>query len=143
IAGRDPGDDVLALADELPGIDVLGFVDDLDALLAESSAAVVPVWKGAGIKMKTLTLMGSGLPVASTTVGLEGIAAVDGEHARIADDPVALATAVGDLVANRERAEQLGRTGRELILTGHTWDGVIGQIEAVLGRVQRRPQLAP
>ncbi|MBO9532625.1 MAG: glycosyltransferase [Solirubrobacteraceae bacterium] len=138
IAGRDPGDEVLELARELPGVDVLGFVDDLDALMAESAAAVVPVWKGAGIKMKTLVLMGSGLPVAATPIGLEGIEAVDGEHVRIADDPVALATAVGDLVANRERSEQLGLAGRELILAGHTWDGVIGQVESVLRGVERR-----
>lgn len=134
VVGRDPGDEVLALAAELPGVDVLGFVEDLDAVLADSAAAVVPVWKGAGIKMKTLVLMGSGLPVASTAVGMEGIAAVNGEHARLADDPVALATAVGDLVADRERAEKLGTAGRELILAEHTWDGVIDQVEAVAER---------
>lgn len=142
VVGRDPGDEVLGLARELPGVDVLGFVEDLDGLLAQASAAVVPVWKGAGIKMKTLVLMGSGLPVAATPLALEGIAAVDGRHARIAEDPVALATAVGDLVANRERAAELGVAGRELILAGHTWDGVIGQIEAVLARVARRRLLA-
>ncbi len=143
VVGRDPGEEVLQLARELPGVDVLGFVDDLDALLASCSAAVVPVWKGAGIKMKTLVLMGSGLPVASTGVGLEGIAAVDRTHARIADEPVALATAVGDLVADRERSAELGLAGRQLILDEHTWDGVIDQIEAVLTRVQRRPLLGP
>lgn len=143
VVGRDPGDEVLQLAQELPGVDVLGFVDDLDALLATCSAAVVPVWKGAGIKMKTLVLMGSGLPVASTSVGLEGIAAVDRTHARVADDPVALATAVGDLVADRERSAELGLAGRQLILDEHTWDGVIDQVESVLGRVGRRKLLAP
>ncbi|MDQ8043354.1 MAG: glycosyltransferase [Patulibacter sp.] len=137
VVGREPGDEVLALAAELPGVDVLGFVDDLDALLADAAAAVVPVWKGAGIKMRTLVMMGGGLPVASTTVGMEGIAAVDGEHARLSDDPAGLATAVGDLVADRERAAALGLRGRQLILDHHTWDGVIGQIEAVLGRVAR------
>ncbi|MFT4035842.1 MAG: glycosyltransferase [Patulibacter sp.] len=137
IAGRDPGEELRALAAELPGVEVLGFVDDLDALLAGAAAAVVPVWKGAGIKMKTLVLMGSGLPVASTSVGLEGIAAADGAQTRIADDPVALATAVGDLVADRELGERIGLAGRELILGEHTWDGVIGQVEAVLDRVAR------
>jgi glycosyltransferase involved in cell wall biosynthesis len=135
VVGRKPSDEVLRLAAALPGVQVLGFVDDLDALLARAAAAVVPVWKGAGIKMQTLTLMGAGLPVATTPVGAEGIAAIDGEHARIADEPAALATAVGDLVANREQAAALGLRGRQLILDAHTWDGVIGQIETVLTRV--------
>ena len=144
VVGREPGDEVSALASELPGVEVLGFVDDLDAMLASAAAAVVPVWKGAGIKMKTLVMMGAGLPVASTSVGLEGIAAVDGVHARLADDPVALAAAVRDLVERRTEGEALGLAGRQLILDHHTWDGVVGQIEAVLTRVARpRPGVAP
>lgn len=138
VVGRDPGDEVRKLAEELPGVDVLGFVEDLDQVLATSAAAVVPVWKGAGIKMKTLVLMGAGLPVASTAVGMEGIAAEDGVDARLADDPVALATAIGDLVADRERGAALGLRGRDRILNEHTWDGVIDQVEAVLHRVERR-----
>jgi glycosyltransferase involved in cell wall biosynthesis len=138
IVGRDPGGEVLQLAKELPGVDVLGFVEDLDGLLATASAAVVPVWKGAGIKMKTLVLMGSGLPVASTSVGMEGIDAADGAQARLSEDPAGLATALGDLVANREGAQAMGLKGRQLILDAHTWDGVIGQIETVLERVRRR-----
>ena len=138
IIGREPGAEVLQLAEELPGVDVLGFVEDLDAVIARSAAAVVPVWKGAGIKMKTLVLMGAGLPVASTAVGMEGIAAQDGVDARLADDPAALAAKLGDLVADREGAAALGLRGRERILAEHTWDGVIGQIEAVAERVARR-----
>ncbi len=137
VVGRNPGDELLALAAELPGVDVLGFVEDLDGLLASASAAVVPVWKGAGIKMKTLVLMGAGLPVATTTVGIEGIDAVDGVHARLSDEPAGLAAAIGDLVANRERGAELGLAGRQLILDHHTWDGVIPQVEAVLERVAR------
>ncbi|MBJ7470514.1 MAG: glycosyltransferase [Solirubrobacteraceae bacterium] len=137
IVGREPGEEVLALANELPGVDILGFVEDLDGLLASAAAAVVPVWKGAGIKMKTLVLMGAGLPVASTSVGMEGIAAQDGVDARLADDPVELATAVGDLITDREAGAALGLRGRERILAEHTWDGVIDQVEAVLQRVAR------
>ncbi len=137
IVGRDPGAEVLALADELPGVDVLGFVEDLDGVLASASAAVVPVWKGAGIKMKTLVLMGAGLPVASTSVGMEGIAAQDGVDARLSDDPAGLATALGELLDDREGAAALGLAGRQRILSEHTWDGVIGQVEAVLQRVAR------
>jgi glycosyltransferase involved in cell wall biosynthesis len=138
IAGRHPGGELQALAAGLPGVDVLGFVPDLAPLLASSAAAVVPVWQGAGIKMKSLVLMGAGLPVASTAIGLEGIHADDGVHARIANDPAGLAVAIADLVADRGRAAALGLAGRQLALDGHTWDGVIPQIEAVLQRVARR-----
>lgn len=137
VAGREPGAEILRLAEELPGVDVLGFVDDLDQLLGSAAAAVVPVWHGAGIKMKTLVLMGSGLPVAATSVGMEGISFEDGVDARVGDDPIQLAAAVSELLDDRQRATSIGQAGHARIVEDHTWDGVISQIEDVLERVQR------
>ncbi len=86
VAGRDPPADVQALAD-LTGVRVLGFVEDISAILARSAVGVVPLWAGAGIKMKTLTMMAAGLPVVGTDVGFEGIAVQDGVDAIVAEDP--------------------------------------------------------
>jgi hypothetical protein len=58
---------------EIPFVDNWGYVEDLSEALSGVTAAVVPVWEGAGIKMKTLTLLSFGVPVASTECGAEGI----------------------------------------------------------------------
>ena len=71
------------------GLDVAGFVDDLRPVLARARAGVVPLWSGAGVKLKTLTMLAHSVPVFSTAVGAEGLprsAAV-----RLADTPEALA----------------------------------------------------
>ncbi|MDG4765962.1 glycosyltransferase [Solwaraspora sp. WMMD406] len=75
-----------------PGIEVLGYVDDLRPVLAPARAAVVPVWSGAGVKLKTLTLLAHGLPVFSTPVGAEGIPPT--EAVRLARTPAEIAKAV-------------------------------------------------
>lgn len=54
-------------------VEYLGFVADLRSAFTGVACAVVPVWAGAGVKLKTLTFMGYGLPVISTPVGMEGI----------------------------------------------------------------------
>jgi len=59
--------------DATPGCAVLGYVDDIAAELAACEAAVVPLWEGAGMKMKTLTLMAHGVPVFGTGPAFEGI----------------------------------------------------------------------
>jgi hypothetical protein len=58
---------------EIPFVDNWGYVEDLSEALSGVTAAVVPVWEGAGIKMQTLTLLSFGVPVASTECGAEGI----------------------------------------------------------------------
>jgi glycosyltransferase involved in cell wall biosynthesis len=56
-----------------PYVDYRGYVDHLADACAGVAAAVVPVWAGAGVKLKTLTLMSLGVPVIATPVALEGI----------------------------------------------------------------------
>ena len=56
-----------------PYVDYRGYVEQLADACAGVAAAVVPVWAGAGVKLKTLTLMSLGVPVIATPVALEGI----------------------------------------------------------------------
>ncbi|MFC0533234.1 glycosyltransferase family 4 protein [Phytohabitans kaempferiae] len=55
------------------GVRVLGYVDDLRPVLAGARAGIVPLWSGAGVKLKTLTLLAHSVPVFSTPVGVEGV----------------------------------------------------------------------
>ncbi|MGX5772897.1 glycosyltransferase [Microbacterium trichothecenolyticum] len=56
-----------------PFVDFVGFADDLAAAFDGTSIAVVPVWHGAGVKLKTLSLMSLGIPVVASDVAMEGI----------------------------------------------------------------------
>nr|MDT0656913.1 glycosyltransferase family 4 protein [Micromonospora sp. DSM 115978] len=76
------------------GVRPLGFVDDLGPVLATARAGVVPLWSGAGVKLKTVTLLAHSVPVFSTAVGAEGVPATTA--VRIADTPTGLA---GEILA--------------------------------------------
>jgi glycosyltransferase involved in cell wall biosynthesis len=58
---------------EFPYVDYRGYVDELADACHGVAFGVVPVWAGAGVKLKTLTLMGLGVPIVATPVALEGI----------------------------------------------------------------------
>lgn len=133
VVGRDPSPAVQALTD-LPGVEILGFVDDLDALLATCRAAVAPVWEGAGIKMKTLTLMGAGLPVAGTTVAFEGIAVRDDQDGLVADDEERLAAALARVLDTPAEAARIGLAAHETIVRDHTWRSVVARYDDALAR---------
>jgi glycosyltransferase involved in cell wall biosynthesis len=76
-----------------PNIRVHGFVEDLATLYAAADVGVVPVRAGGGTRIKVLEAFAHGVPVVTTSLGAEGIDAVDGEHLLVADDAEAFAQA--------------------------------------------------
>ncbi len=75
-------------------IELRGFVADIHAPLAEAAVFVCPILTGSGVRVKLLEAFASGIPVVSTRIGAEGLAAKDGEFCRLADDPAAFARCV-------------------------------------------------
>lgn len=72
IVGANPGKEVLALHDEETVI-VTGFVEDPTYYFTKAKYGIVPLLRGAGIKVKTLEMLEAGLKVISTPIGAEGI----------------------------------------------------------------------
>jgi glycosyltransferase involved in cell wall biosynthesis len=114
---------------ELPGVSYLGRVDDVGAAYARAHAAVVPLRAGAGSRLKVVEALAQGVPLVSTTLGVEGYDLVDGEHALIADDPDTLverfALLDASLRGDRHLAGSLVAAGYEFA-RGYFWP-VIGE----------------
>jgi glycosyltransferase involved in cell wall biosynthesis len=113
VAGRASGkvladvhDDNVTVAGELPS--VLPY-------LTNASVAVVPLRFESGTRFKILEAGACRVPVVSTTLGAEGIPAVDGKDILIADTPEDFAMAVVAVIRDRRRAESLGQNLRELV----------------------------
>lgn len=51
-----------------------GFVPDLTAMLASAKIFVAPLLSGAGVKIKSITAMAAGLPLLTTSCGVDGLA---------------------------------------------------------------------
>jgi polysaccharide biosynthesis protein PslH len=98
--GKAPDARLRAAARRRPDLLVTGGVPDVRPYLARAALYVVPMRMGSGVRLKVLEAMAAGVPIVSTRVGLEGIAAEDGEHALVADAPTAFAAAVLRLLAD-------------------------------------------
>ena len=82
LVGRRPHG---AVAGDLPaGVTDFGFVDDVDAVLAECRALAAPVTIGPGVRVKLLEAAARGLPVVATPAAIGSIEASVGVTA--ADD---------------------------------------------------------
>ena len=74
IAGSNPPKEVLQLAND-SDIIVRGFVseDELERLYLSCRIAVIPLRYGAGVKGKTVEAMQFGMPLVTTSFGVEGL----------------------------------------------------------------------
>ncbi len=85
-------------------IELKGFVEDVREPLARYAVFICPILSGSGVRVKLLEAFASGIPVVSTRLGAEGLAANDGEICALADDPDEFASHVVDLLQNPEKA---------------------------------------
>jgi glycosyltransferase involved in cell wall biosynthesis len=94
---------------QVEGVTMTGHVDDMAGELSRCDVAAVPIRFGSGTRVKILEAFAHRIPVVSTTLGAEGLEAVDGEHLLLADDPTSFARAcerlLGDVVLRKRVAE--------------------------------------
>jgi glycosyltransferase involved in cell wall biosynthesis len=131
LVGRNPPRWLLDPKNVPPGVEVVGEVPDVRPFLERSAVSIVPLRAGGGSRLKILEAFAHGRPVVSTTVGAEGLTAVNGRDLLLADEPVAFAEAIARLLADAARRRELAAAGRRLVEAEYGWQR-IAEIQAKL-----------
>jgi GT2 family glycosyltransferase/glycosyltransferase involved in cell wall biosynthesis len=114
VAGSDPPP-AHAWPDFAGALRMIGYVDDVREPLGRYAVFVCPILTGSGVRVKLLEAYAAGIPVVSTRVGAEGLAANDGEFCALADAPAGFAERVLALFEDpRAAAEMAARARREV-----------------------------
>lgn len=111
---------------ERHGVELTGYVADVRPFMREAACHIVPLRAGGGTRLKILNSWAMGKPVVSTSLGCEGLAAIDGENILIRDDPKDFARAILTVLEDGEVRCRLGQRGRETVERLYSWD-VIGR----------------
>jgi polysaccharide biosynthesis protein PslH len=107
LAGANPPRDLTASPPA--NVKVPGFVPDPTELFANSQMAVLPLFEGAGVKIKVLESLAAGLPVLTTEIGAEGIDATMADGLEVLPARVdSFLHRIGELLLDRARLAQLG-----------------------------------
>ncbi len=128
-------DQMLGHLSETPGLTILSDVPHPRQFFEQIDALVYPLTIGSGMKVKLLETMAYGIPVVSTSEGLEGIAAEPGVQAYRAEDDEALSEYAIELLCDQERRLQMGRAGRELVEARYAPAATGAQVEAIYREV--------
>ena len=138
IAGKNPPADFAQMQKNNPStIKVTGYVPDLTPYFESSAMLVVPVRAGGGIRVRILEAFARGMPVITTTVGLEGIEAQPGIDVLVEDDEASFANSTIDLINNELKQEQLAKNGRKLVETRYDWQIILNALDQVYDSINK------
>src|SRR6185369_13677698 len=96
IVGSFPTQPVKNLARD--GVEVIGFVPDVKPYLDSSYVSIAPLRFGGGMKGKIGEAMAHGLPVVTTSIGIEGFGLTPSTNVLVGDTPRDFASLTCDLL---------------------------------------------
>ena len=130
VLGGNPDNEVRKL--ENSAVIITGYVDDIRPYFEDALCLVVPLFGGAGIKIKVLEGMSSGIPVLTNEIGIEGIMAIEGEDYFKCDTVEDYVAAIMRLVKEPTLAEKIGKNGQTLVKSRFNTEGSVAHFKEVL-----------
>lgn len=117
IVGANPPEELMK--EKSDRVIVTGFVDNPNQYFEDSMCMVVPLVIGAGIKIKVLEGLSSGIPIISNEIGIEGIAAQNGREYLHAETDMEFAEAIKKISEDKELSKLLSKNAKKLIIANY------------------------
>jgi len=123
IVGRSPPARVRAL-DDGKTIRVFADVAEVPPYLRQASVSVVPLRVGGGTRLKILESLAAGVPVVTTSVGVEGIALEPNRHFLLANTPTEFVAQILRLLQDPSLGQRQVLEAREAIARRYAWRSI-------------------
>lgn len=137
VVGNDPGDARLAPLREDSSLHFTGRVNDLAPYYADAGVSICPILVGSGTRLKILEAMSFGNPVVSTSIGCEGLDAVNDEHILVSDSPDQFSTSILRLMRQPKEFRRISTNARRYVEIRYDWDVIGTEIRNNLARIKR------
>jgi len=122
VIGRIRPDDEKKL-NSIDGVIATGAVDKVDTHARGAIAGICSVRLAAGVQNKILEYMALGIPTITTSIGLEGLAAIPNKAILIADAVKDYIKHIQELENNHAYAENISLSAYEYVKKSHSWSG--------------------
>jgi glycosyltransferase involved in cell wall biosynthesis len=99
----------------LPDVTIVENVPDIEPYFQRTGVLLYAPGRGSGMKIKVLDALGFGVPVVTTSEGVEGLPAEDGTHVGLAEDDAGLIERAVRLLQDPARQNRQRAAGRALL----------------------------
>ena len=120
------------------GVELTGYVDDTRPYLERAACFIVPLRVGGGTRLKILNAWAMGKAIVSTSIGCEGLDAVDGENILIRDTAQGFAEAIDRVISDEAFRRRLGAEGRRTAERTYSWEIIGRDMEGLYHGVAKR-----
>jgi len=115
-----------------------GFVEDVRDHVKHVSAFVIPLRVGGGTRIKVYEAIAMGMPVVSTSIGVEGLPLQSGQHYLNADDSLVFAQSILRLMADGELGRKLSIAAYEFVKRNCSSERAAKEFEEICSSVLPR-----
>ncbi|WP_312098333.1 glycosyltransferase [Niallia sp.] len=129
IVGNKPHERLLEYHNK-NNIYVTGFVNDPSYYFNISDLFVAPLILGAGIKIKVLEAMASGLPVVTNEIGIEGINAIPNKEYIHFTDYNEMKEIIINFVKNKNQLKEIGNNGKLFVDKNFNFKNSVVELQA-------------
>jgi len=142
--------DITTLCEELKlteEIDIISPVDNkkIPQYIQSSDIGIIPLppdnqWWRVSVPLKTLEYLAMGKPIVATNIPFHHRIFEKGKCGVLIDnnEPKTIAIAITYLYRNREKLNEMGRTGREIVQKYYTWDKSALDLEIFIKKIVLR-----
>ncbi|MHA1440226.1 MAG: glycosyltransferase, partial [Promethearchaeota archaeon] len=106
----------------------LGFVDDLNSFLYAADIAIVPIFRGSGVRVKMIDYLSAKLPMITTKQAKLGLIFKNNEHGYIVSDkrPIEeIIERILELKENPEKINEFKNNIKKLLEEEYSWDKIL------------------
>jgi len=137
VVGQGPPPEIRNLSQD-DAVIVTGRVDDVRPYLKKGRVFICPVRLGGGFRGKILEAMAVGTPVVSTSLGAEGVPAIQRENIIVADNPEEFTQGILDLMNDDKLFEKIRKKARKLVEEKFAWEKGVEIMEGVLEKMMEK-----
>lgn len=110
-------------------ISIVSNPDDIRPYFNKSMIYIVPLLKGGGTRLKILEAASMGLPIVSTSIGMEGLDGLNDSNIFVANDAITFYKKIEFLLEHPETRTDLSNNLENWVHQNYTWDQISKKIQ--------------
>ena len=129
IVGKYPPPEISSRA--ISFVKISDDIDDIRKAYANADVLLAPIYGPGGTRYKILESMAAGVPVITTSTGIEGINAKNFREVLIAENHVELASLTVKVLTDLNLYKKLANNGRQLVQNKFSWKTIAKNLDNI------------
>lgn len=113
-------------------------VEDVREVYQQATLLVAPIFGEGGTRYKNLESFASGLPVITTSIGIRGTKARNGQEVIVRDNPSDIANAAVEILQNPQLYQKLAVNAKKMVQKNYDWDSIARKLSGIYEKLGKK-----